>query len=81
MLGLSWMWFWFACAPIFVVHLVSIALTKALQSYSRSRLEERTEALNRPHRADEIAHLDHRTQFLIEQYTGDIAMQAAHIDI
>ncbi|MDR3619805.1 MAG: hemolysin family protein [Paludisphaera borealis] len=50
------------CAPIFLVHLVSIALTKALQSYSRSRLEERTEALNRPHRADEIAHLDHRTE-------------------
>ena len=48
--------------PIFLVHLVSIALTKALQSYSRSRLEERTEALNRPHRADEIAHLDHRTE-------------------
>ena len=62
MLGLSWMGFWFACAPIFVVHLVSIALTKALQSYSRSRLEERTEALNRPQRADEVAHLDHRTE-------------------
>jgi CBS domain containing-hemolysin-like protein len=55
-------WLLVACVPIFFAHWVSIALTKALQSYSRSRLEERTEALNRPHRAEEIAHLDHRTE-------------------
>jgi len=55
-------WLLFACVPIFFVHWISIALTKAFQSYSRSRLEERTEALNRPQRAEEIAHLDHRTE-------------------
>ena len=45
-------------ASALVVHLVSIALTKALQSYSRSRLEEYCSDRGRPERADEVAHLD-----------------------
>lgn len=60
--GLSWNWLLLFCTPVLGVHLVSIALTKALQSYSRSRLEELTEERGRPHRAEEIAHLDHRTE-------------------
>nr|WP_303652819.1 hemolysin family protein [Paludisphaera mucosa] len=50
------------CTPAFLVHVVAIALTKALQSYSRSRLEELTEARGRPGRADEVDHLDSRTE-------------------
>jgi CBS domain containing-hemolysin-like protein len=38
------------------VHLVSVALLKALRSYSRSRLEERCQALGRAARADDVAH-------------------------
>jgi CBS domain containing-hemolysin-like protein len=60
--GLSWTWMILLCAPIFALHLVSIAVTKALQSYSRSLLEEWTEARNRPQRVDEVAHFDQRTE-------------------
>jgi CBS domain containing-hemolysin-like protein len=41
-----------------VLHLVAVALTRALRTYSRSRLEEVCEASGRPERADEIAHED-----------------------
>ena len=50
------------CPPVFLAHLVTTALTKALQSYSRSRLEELTEARGRPERAEEVDHLDDRTE-------------------
>lgn len=49
------------CPPIFLAHLVTVALTKALHTYSRSRLEELTESLGRPERAEEIDHLDEDT--------------------
>ena len=48
--------------PVLILHLASIAFTKALQSYSRSRLEEYCALRGRPDRADEIAHLDERTE-------------------
>jgi CBS domain containing-hemolysin-like protein len=48
--------------PILALHLFSIALTKALQSYSRSVLEQRCAARGRPERADAIAQLDQRTE-------------------
>ena len=38
--------------PALVTHLASIALTKSLQSYSRSRLEEYCSDRGRPDRAD-----------------------------
>ena len=48
--------------PALALHLFSIALTKALRSYSRSLLQERCEARGRPERADAVAHLDQRTE-------------------
>ncbi len=48
--------------PALITHLASIALTKSLQSYSRSRLEEYCSERGRPDRAAEVAHLDERTE-------------------
>ena len=48
--------------PVLVLHLLSIALTKALQSHSRSLLEERCERRGRPERADEVEHWAHKTE-------------------
>ncbi len=48
--------------PSLVAHLTTIALTKALQSYSRSRLEEYCEDHGKPERAAEVAHLDEATE-------------------
>lgn len=45
-----------------VLHLVSVTMTKALRTYSRSRLEERCARLGHPERADEVAHLDEPTE-------------------
>jgi CBS domain containing-hemolysin-like protein len=44
------------------VHLVSVALLKALRSYSRSRLEERCQALGHAGRADDVAHHGEATE-------------------
>ena len=60
--GPSSTWLLILCTPVFFVHLAAIALDRALRSYSRSRLEELTESRGRPERADEIAHLDARTE-------------------
>ena len=48
--------------PALALHLFSIALTKALRSYSRSLLQERCEARGHPERADAVAHLGQRTE-------------------
>ena len=48
--------------PSLVAHLTTIALTKALQSYSRSRLEEYCADHGQPERAAEVAHLDEATE-------------------
>jgi CBS domain containing-hemolysin-like protein len=60
--GLSWTWMLALGLPILVVHLFSIALTKALQSHSRSLLEERCEELGRAYRAHEVEHWAHKTE-------------------
>jgi CBS domain containing-hemolysin-like protein len=52
--------------PVLILHLASIALTKALQSYSRSRLEEYCADRGRPDRADEVMHLDKQTEHAAE---------------
>src|SRR4051794_26410286 len=52
--------------PVLVLHLASNALTKALQSYSRSRLEEYCADRGHPERADEVAHQDERTEHAAE---------------
>ena len=51
-----------ASLPVLALHLFAIALTKALRSYSPSLLEERCAARGRPERAQEVAHLDQRTE-------------------
>ena len=48
--------------PILALHLVSIALTKALQSHSRSLFESLCEARGRPERADLVEYLAHKTE-------------------
>lgn len=49
-------------AVVLSLHLVAVALTRALRTYSRSRLEEVCIASGRPGRAIEIAHLDERAE-------------------
>lgn len=44
------------------LHLVSVALTRALRTYSRSRLEAVCAAAGHPQRAVEIAHFDERAE-------------------
>jgi CBS domain containing-hemolysin-like protein len=48
--------------PVLALHLLSVTLTKALRAYSPSRLEELCRRRGRPGRADEVAHLDARTE-------------------
>jgi CBS domain containing-hemolysin-like protein len=44
------------------VHLVAVALTKALRTYSRSRLEDVCASRGHPRRADDVAHHDEATE-------------------
>jgi CBS domain containing-hemolysin-like protein len=48
--------------PLLGLHMISVALAKALRTYSRSRLEEICERRGRPHRALDIAQQDERTE-------------------
>ena len=48
--------------PGLIAHLTTVALTKALRSYSRSRLEEYCAEHGKPARAAEVAHLDEATE-------------------
>jgi CBS domain containing-hemolysin-like protein len=54
--GLTLSWVLGLGAPLLGVHLVLVALVKALRSYSRSRLEDRCQALGHARRADDVAH-------------------------
>ena len=47
---------------LLALHLFAIAMTTALRSYSRSLLEERCERSGHAERAEEVAHLDVRTE-------------------
>ena len=60
MAGLNLGWTLGLGLPVLALHLVSVALTRALRTYSRSRLEEVCAARGRPGRADEVAHHDER---------------------
>lgn len=60
--GLSLTWIFALGLPLLLCHVVSIALTKALQWHSRSLLEERCESNGRPARAQEVEHLAHKTE-------------------
>ena len=48
--------------PVLTLHLLSVTLTKALRTYSRSRLENLCAERGHPGRADEVAHNDERTE-------------------
>ncbi len=60
--GLSLIWMLALGVPIFASHLVAIALMKALQSYSRSLLEERCAERGQVERAEDVVAHDHRTE-------------------
>lgn len=47
---------------LLAAHLLAIAITTALRAYSRSLLEELCDRRGHPGRADEVAHLDVRTE-------------------
>lgn len=48
--------------PALAIHMISVALTRALRTYSRSQLEDVSEAHGRPERAVQIAHFDEKTE-------------------
>ena len=62
MIGLSLVGILAVGLLVLALHLFSIALTKALRSYSPSLLEYRCLQRGRPGRAEEVAHLDQRTE-------------------
>jgi CBS domain containing-hemolysin-like protein len=60
--GMSLTWILAVGLPVMAMHLVSIALTKAIRSYSRSLLEDRCADRGRPERAQEVEHRAHKTE-------------------
>ncbi|MGC8643468.1 MAG: hemolysin family protein [Isosphaeraceae bacterium] len=62
MLGLNLLILLVLVVPAVLANLATVALTKAFQSYSRSRLEEYCADRGRPELAAEIDHLDERTE-------------------
>ena len=66
--------------PSLVAHLTTIALTKALQSYSRSRLEEYCADHGKPERAAEVAHLDEATERAGRGHRGRLRTVAGGLD-
>ena len=60
--GMTLTWMFVLGMPVLASHLVSIALTKALQSHSRSLLEDRCEARGRPERSDLVENWAHKTE-------------------
>jgi CBS domain containing-hemolysin-like protein len=51
---------------VLALHVISVALAKALRTYSRSRLEDLCERRGHARRADEIARFDERTERAVE---------------
>lgn len=62
MTGLTLGWVLTLGLALLALHMGSICLSRALRTYSRSRLEEVCEAHGRPGRADRIAHEDERAE-------------------
>jgi len=63
-LSLKWV---LSLGPLILgLHLISVALTRALRAYSRSRLEEVCAASGHPERADDVAHHDEATEHSAE---------------
>ncbi len=55
-------WTVFVSVPVLALHLISVTFTRALRTYSRSRLEDLCEQKGHPGRADDVAHEDERTE-------------------
>jgi CBS domain containing-hemolysin-like protein len=64
--SLSMGWALALASLLLALHVISVALAKALRTYSRSRLEELCEHRGRGQRADEIARMDERTERAVE---------------
>ena len=62
MLGLTWSLMLVLGLPALLVHLACVALTKALRSYSRSRLEEYCASHGQPDRVIQVAHQNEETE-------------------
>ena len=62
MVGLNLAWTLALGMPVLALHLVSVTLTKALRTYSRSRLEEVCQRRGHPRRAAEVAHHEDLTE-------------------
>ncbi|MCA1685240.1 MAG: hypothetical protein LC745_04525 [Planctomycetia bacterium] len=60
--GINLGWTVVVGVPILALHLVSVTLTRALRTYSRSRLEDLCERRGHPGRASDVAHEDERTE-------------------
>jgi CBS domain containing-hemolysin-like protein len=60
--GMSLVWILGLGMPVLALHLVSIALTKAIQSYSRSLLEARCADRGHPELLALVEHWDHKTE-------------------
>jgi CBS domain containing-hemolysin-like protein len=59
---MSLLWLLTLGLPVLTVHLLTIALTKAIQSYSLLLLESRCAAKGRPERSLEVDQWDHKTE-------------------
>lgn len=62
MTGLTLDWILAFSVTTLVLHLGSVTLTKALRTYSRTRLEEICAGRGHPERADDVAHFDEATE-------------------
>lgn len=62
MLGLNFGGLLALAVPFLALHILAVLLARALRTYSRSRLEEVCRQQGRPERADQILHLDERTE-------------------
>ena len=60
--GINLGWTVTVAVPVLALHLVSVTLTRALRTYSRSRLEDLCARRGHPGRADDVAHEDERTE-------------------
>ncbi len=66
MSGLTIGWVFALGLPTLLLHMGSVCLSRALRTYSRSRLEDVCKAHGRPERADEIAHHDEKAERGVE---------------
>ena len=64
--GLNFAWAMVLGLPVLSLHFISVTLTKALRTYSRSRLETVCLQAGHPTRAEDVAHFELRTERSVE---------------